>query len=258
MSRPRSPRRAPTRRTQPRPPRPPAPRHLLPRHLLPRRPPLRRLRRSPRPSSRVLTVGLTGGIGSGKSEVSRRLRELGAVVIDADAVAREVVEPGTPGLAAVVEEFGEGGLRADGALDREGLGRVVFGDADKLAKLNAIVHPLVGERIAARMAEVERDHPDGVVVYDVPLLVENDLAGGYDVVLVVAASPETQLRRLVQQRGMSEEDARARIAAQAPLADKLAVADIVIDNDGPLAALGPRVQEVWADLSARAGRTMPA
>src|SRR3954447_10597958 len=258
MSRPRPPRRAPTRRTQPAPPRPPVPRHLLPRHLLPRRPPLRRLRRSPRPSSRVLTVGLTGGIGSGKSEVSRRLRELGAVVIDADAVAREVVEPGTPGLAAVVAEFGEDVLRANGQLDREGLGRIVFGDPEKLARLNAIVHPLVGERIAARMAEVERDHPDGVVVYDVPLLVENDLAGGYDVVLVVAASPETQLRRLVQQRGMSEEDARARIAAQAPLEAKLAVADIVIDNDGPLAALGPRVQEVWADLRARAGRTMPA
>ena len=206
----------------------------------------------------MLTVGLTGGIGSGKSEVSRRLRELGAVVIDADAVAREVVEPGTPGLAAVVEAFGEGVLLADGTLDREGLGRIVFGDPDKLARLNAIVHPLVGERIAGRMAEVERDHPDGVVVYDVPLLVENHLQDGYDVVLVVAASAETQLRRLVQQRGMSEDDARARIAAQAPLADKLAVADIVVDNDGPLAALGPRVQEVWADLSARAGRTMPA
>jgi len=206
----------------------------------------------------VLTVGLTGGIGSGKSEVSRRLRELGAVVIDADAVAREVVEPGTPGLAAVVAEFGEDVLRANGELDREGLGRIVFGDPEKLARLNAIVHPLVGERIGARMAEVERDHPDGVVVYDVPLLVENDLAGGYDVVLVVAASPETQLRRLVQQRGMSEEDARARIAAQAPLEAKLAVADIVIDNDGPLAYLDARVREVWADLRARAGRTMPA
>ena len=206
----------------------------------------------------MLTVGLTGGIGSGKSEVSGRLRELGAVVIDADAVAREVVEPGTPGLAAVVEEFGDGVLRDDGSLDREGLGRVVFGDPDKLARLNAIVHPLVGERIAAQMADVERNHPDGVVVYDVPLLVENNLQDGYDVVLVVAASPETQLRRLIGKRGMTEEDARARIAAQAPLSAKLAVADIVIDNDGPLADLGPRVQEVWADLRARAERTMPA
>ena len=206
----------------------------------------------------MLTVGLTGGIGSGKSEVSRRLRDLGAVVIDADAVAREVVEPGTPGLAAVVDEFGESVLRDDGSLDREGLGRIVFGDADKLARLNAIVHPLVGERIAARMADVERNHPDGVVVYDVPLLVENNLQDGYDVVLVVAASPEVQLRRLVEQRGMTAEDAQARIAAQAPLDAKLAAADIVIDNDGELADLDPRVQEVWADLRDRAGRTMPA
>jgi dephospho-CoA kinase len=204
----------------------------------------------------VLTVGLTGGIGSGKSEVSRRLRGLGAVVIDADAVAREVVEPGTPGLAAVVEEFGDGVLRADGTLDREGLGRIVFGEPAKLAALNAIVHPLVGERIAQMMTDVERGSPDAVVVYDVPLLVENNLQGGYDVVLVVAATPETQLRRLVEQRGMSREDAQARIAAQAPLSAKLAVADIVIDNDGELAALDARVRQVWTDLHARAGRTM--
>jgi dephospho-CoA kinase len=200
----------------------------------------------------MLSVGLTGGIGSGKSEVSRRLRDLGAVVVDADAVAREVVAPGTAGLAAVVAEFGDGLLRPDGSLDREGLGRIVFGDPAKLARLNAIVHPLVGERIAAVMTGVQRDHPDGVVVYDVPLLVENDLAGGYDVVLVVATSPQTQLDRLVGQRGMTVADARARIAAQAPLDAKLAVADIVIDNDGDLAALDTRVAEVWADLSHRA------
>jgi dephospho-CoA kinase len=206
----------------------------------------------------VLTVGLTGGIGSGKSEISRRLRDLGAALIDADAVAREVVEPGTPGLADVVAEFGESVLRPDGTLDREGLGRIVFADPVKLARLNAIVHPRVGDRIAAQMAQVERDHPDGVVVYDVPLLVENNLAGGYHVVLVVAASPETQLRRLVEQRGMTSDDAQARIAAQAPLAEKLAVADIVIENDGPLAELDARVEQVWADLRARAGRTMPA
>lgn len=204
----------------------------------------------------MLTVGLTGGIGSGKSEVSRRLRDLGAVIIDADAVAREVVEPGTPGLTAVVAEFGEGVLRADGSLDREGLGRIVFGDPAKLAALNAIVHPLVGERIGQMMATVERDSPDAVVVYDVPLLVENNLQGGYDVVLVVASTPETQLRRLVEQRGMSREDAQARIAAQAPLSAKLAVADIVIDNDGELGALDARVRQVWTDLRARAGRTI--
>jgi dephospho-CoA kinase len=206
----------------------------------------------------VLSVGLTGGIGSGKSEVSRRLADLGAVVIDADRVAREVVEPGTPGFHRVVAAFGDAVVRPDGALDREALGRVVFADPDKLATLNGIVHPLVGQVIAERMAEVERDHPDAVVVYDVPLLVENNLADRYDVVVVVAAEPSTQLRRLVEQRGMPEEDARARIAAQAPLDAKLAVADVVIDNDGTLADLDARVREVWADLAARAERTMPA
>lgn len=202
----------------------------------------------------MLKVGLTGGIGSGKSEVSRRLRKLGAVIIDADAVAREVVEPGTPGFAAIVEEFGDVVLRSDGGLDREGLGRLVFGDPDKLARLNAIVHPLVGERIATKMAEVERDHPAGVVVYDVPLLVENNLQDGYDVVLVVAASTQTQLRRLVEQRGMTREDAEARIAAQAPLEAKLAVADVVIDNDGDLEALERQVTSAWTELTARPGR----
>ena len=202
----------------------------------------------------MLTVGLTGGIGSGKSQVSRRLRDLGAVIIDADAVAREVVEPGTPGHAAVVEEFGDGVLRPDGTLDREGLGRIVFGDPAKLAALNAIVHPLVGERIGQMMADVERNSPDGIVVYDVPLLVENNLQDGYDVVLVVAASAETQLRRLVEQRGMTAEDAQARIAAQAPLSAKLAVADIVVDNDGDLAALDVQVAGVWQQLLERAGR----
>ena len=202
----------------------------------------------------MLRVGLTGGIGSGKSEVSRRLRQLGAVIVDADAVAREVVEPGTPGLAAVVAAFGDGVLRSDGTLDREGLGRIVFADPDKLGRLNAIVHPLVGERIATQMAEVERDHPDGVVVYDVPLLVENNLQDGYDVVLVVAASRETQLHRLVEIRGMTREDAEARIAAQAPLSAKLAVADIVIDNDGDLSELEEQVERAWAQLQSRAKR----
>ena len=203
----------------------------------------------------MLTVGLTGGIGSGKSEVSRRLADLGAVVIDADRVARDVVEPGTPGFDAVVAEFGSDVVRPDGTLDREGLGRIVFGDPGRLARLNAIVHPLVGERIAAMMAEVERDHPDGIVVYDVPLLVENDLAARYDVVVVVATQPQTQLRRLVEQRGMTEQDARSRIDAQAPLEAKLAVADLVVSNDGTLEDLDRLVKQVWADLRARAERT---
>ena len=204
----------------------------------------------------MLTVGLTGGIGSGKSEVSKRLAELGAVVIDADKIAREVVEPGTAGLRDVVATFGSDVLLPDGTLDREGLGRIVFGDPDKLASLNAIVHPLVGERIATIMADVERDHPDAVVVYDVPLLVENNLQDRYDVVVVVAASTDTQLQRLTANRGMRPEDAQARIAAQAPLEAKLAVADYVIDNDGELAALDEQVKKAWRDLVERVGRTI--
>jgi dephospho-CoA kinase len=205
----------------------------------------------------VLTVGLTGGIGSGKSEVSRRLADLGAVVVDADKVAREVVEPGTSGLQQVVDEFGADVLRPDGSLDREGLGRIVFADPARLARLNAIVHPLVGERIGELIADVEREHPDAVVVHDVPLLVENDLADRYDVVVVVAADPTTQVRRLVEQRGMTEADARARIAAQASLDARLAVADIVIRNEGSLDELDTQVREAWAHLRARAERMMP-
>ncbi|UFQ15027.1 MULTISPECIES: dephospho-CoA kinase [Streptomyces] len=197
----------------------------------------------------MLKVGLTGGIGAGKSEVSRLLVASGAVLIDADKIAREVVAPGTAGLAAVVEAFGREILSADGSLDRPRLGALVFADADKLAALNAIVHPLVG----ARSAELERSAPaEAVVVHDVPLLTENGLAPLYDVVVVVDASPETQLDRLVRLRGMSEEDARARMAAQATREKRLEIADIVIDNNGPLEGLQERVADVWADLVRRA------
>ncbi|MEQ8144420.1 dephospho-CoA kinase [Streptomyces sp. OP7] len=197
----------------------------------------------------MLTVGLTGGIGAGKSEVSRLLVECGAVLIDADRIAREVVEPGTPGLASVVEAFGEEILAEDGSLDRPRLGALVFGDPEKLARLNAIVHPLVG----ARSRELEEAAPeDAVVVHDVPLLTENGLAPLYDLVIVVDASPETQLDRLVRLRGMSEEDARARMAAQAGREQRREIADIVVDNDVPLDALRERVEEVWAELVRRA------
>jgi dephospho-CoA kinase len=193
----------------------------------------------------MLKVGLTGGIGAGKSEVSRRLGELGAVVVDADKIAREVVEPGTDGLRAVVAEFGEEVLAADGTLDRAALGAVVFADPDRLAALNALVHPLV----AARSAELEAAAgPDAVVVHDVPLLAENGLAPLYDRVLVVDASEETRLDRLTRLRGMPESDARARIAAQATREERLSVADIVIDNDGPLEGLDARVRQVWSEL----------
>lgn len=199
----------------------------------------------------ALKVGLTGGIGSGKSEVSRRLGERGAIVIDADRIAREVVEPGTPGLARVVAEFGPEVLREDGSLDRERLGSIVFADAERLAALNAIVHPLVGERVA-RLQDAAP--ADAIVVYDVPLLVENNLAGMYDVVIVVDASDEIRLDRLTRLRGMSEADAKARIAAQAGRAERLRVADIVIPNEGTLDELADHVERVWAELRARAGR----
>lgn len=196
----------------------------------------------------MLKVGLTGGIGAGKSEVSRLLVQHGAVLIDADRIAREVVAPGTPGLAAVVDAFGERVLAPDGGLDRPGLGAIVFADPEKLAVLNSIVHPLVG----ARSRELESTAPaDAVVVHDVPLLAENSLAPLYDVVVVVDAGPETQLDRLVRRRGMSEEDARARMAAQATRDKRLEIADVVIDNDMSLDALRRRVAEVWADLVRR-------
>ncbi|MFJ2472072.1 dephospho-CoA kinase [Streptomyces sp. NPDC087659] len=199
----------------------------------------------------MLKVGLTGGIGAGKSEVSRLLASYGAVLIDADKIAREVVEPGTPGLAAVVEAFGPDVLTPEGTLDRPRLGAIVFSDAERLARLNAIVHPLVG----ARSAELEAAAgPDAVVVHDVPLLTENGLAPLYDLVVVVDAAPETQLDRLVRQRGMTESEARARMAAQATREQRRTIADVLIDNDGPREALEPQVRKVWAELRERARR----
>ncbi|MFG2529610.1 dephospho-CoA kinase [Streptomyces sp. NPDC048516] len=193
----------------------------------------------------MVKVGLTGGIGAGKSEVSRLLASYGAVVVDADKIAREVVEPGTPGLAAVVAEFGSDVLAPDGTLDRPKLGRIVFSDPGKLKALNAIVHPLVG----ARSAELEASAgPDAVVVHDVPLLTENGLAPLYDLVVVVDAAPRTQLDRLVRLRGMAEDEATSRMGAQATREQRLAVADLVIDNDGPLDALEPQVRAVWERL----------
>lgn len=196
----------------------------------------------------MLRVGLTGGIGAGKSEVSRRLAAQGAVVIDADLIAREVVAPGTAGLAQVVAEFGPGILTADGSLDREKLGDVVFSDPDRRARLNAIVHPLVG----ARMRELENSAgPAAIVVHDVPLIAENNLADGYDLVVVVDVPPRIQLDRLVRQRGMSREQARARIAAQASRDQRLAIAGMVVDNSGSLAELDRQVGDLWAELRRR-------
>ena len=192
----------------------------------------------------MLKVGLTGGIGSGKSTVSRQLSSYGAVVIDADVVAREVVAPGSPGLAQVVAEFGTAVLRPDGSLDREAVGALVFADPARLAALNAIVHPLVG----ARMDELEEQaRADGapVVVLDVPLLAENGLAPLYDEVVVVDCPVEVAVRRLVELRGMTEEDARARIAAQATREQRRAVATHVLDNSGTPEQLAQQVRALW-------------
>jgi len=201
----------------------------------------------------VLRVGLTGGIGSGKSEVSRRLAAHGAVILDADVAAREVVALGTPGLASVAETFGPGVLRPDGALDRERLGAIVFADPAARQRLNAITHPLVRDWMqAAERAAVDETGGKAIVVHDVPLLAEGRGPSGFDLVIVVDVPPELQVERLVSQRGMTEDQARARMAAQASREQRLAVADLVIDNSGSLADLDRRVAEVWADLERRA------
>jgi dephospho-CoA kinase len=191
----------------------------------------------------VLRIGLTGGIGSGKSTVSRLLEQRGAVIVDADAIAREVVAAGTPGLTAVTEAFGDGVVAPDGSLDRPALAAVVFADPEARKRLDAIVHPLV----RARAIEVAAAAPaDAVVVSDVPLLVETGQAGSYDLVLVVEADPATRVARLVQ-RGLTAEDARARMAAQATDEQRRAVADVVLDNSGTPEELEAQVDRFWAD-----------
>jgi len=192
-------------------------------------------------------MGLTGGIGSGKSTVSGLLAERGAVIVDADRIAREVVEPGTPGLAAVVEAFGPRVLNDDGSLDRPALAAIVFADPEARRRLDGIVHPLVRERAVELAAQAP---PGAVVVHDIPLLAETGQAGSYDLVLVVEAEPETRVARLVG-RGLSEDDARARIAAQATDEQRRAVADVVIDNSGSREELAAQVDRFWAD---RVGR----
>jgi dephospho-CoA kinase len=187
-------------------------------------------------------------VGSGKSTVARLLAEDGALIIDADAIAREVVEPGTPGFDAVVAEFGPDVVGADGALDRPKLASIVFADDARLAQLNAIVHPLVRQRTAEVMAHAPED---AIVVYDVPLLVESNLAAGFDRVVVVEATLETRLARL-EARGMAEADARTRMAAQATDEQRRAAADVVIANDASLDELRRNVADLWELLTAAA------
>ena len=193
-------------------------------------------------------MGMTGGVASGKSTVSALLRSLGAIVVDADALAREVVAPGTPGLAAVLTEFGPEMLGLDGGLDRARLGALVFADPARRATLEGIVHPLV----RARAAEIEASAPAGaVVVHDIPLLVETGQASSFDAVLVVDVPVEVQVARAVRDRGWSEEEARSRIAAQASREERLAAATYVVDNSGTIEDLRQRVAEVFAELTGR-------
>ncbi|WP_087873406.1 dephospho-CoA kinase [Arthrobacter globiformis] len=190
----------------------------------------------------MLKIGLTGGIASGKSLVATRLEELGAVLVDADAIAREVVEPGTPGLAAIVAAFGPEILDAAGRLDRPRLGAIVFQETERRAELNGIIHPLVRERAAAVIAAAPAD---AVVVQDIPLLVETGQQKNFHLVLVVDAPEDVRLRRMTEHRGMTEADARSRIAAQASRQDRLAAADAVLTNSGTRAELLASVDRLW-------------
>jgi dephospho-CoA kinase len=205
-------------------------------------------------------IGLTGGIASGKTAVAARLSELGAVVVDADALAREVVEPGTPALAEIAAEFGDAVIAPDGSLDRPALGAVVFSQPDRLARLNAITHPAVWRRARELFSAAEAADPHAVVVYDVPLLVE--AAGtrpiSFDLVVVVQADVETRLQRLVELRGMDRAEAARRIGSQATDADRLAIADVVIDSNGTLDETMRRVDALWADVAARASAVSEA
>ena len=195
----------------------------------------------------AMRVGLTGGVASGKSTVSAMLEELGAVIIDADKLAREVVARGTPGLAAVVEAFGPGLLTADGDLDRPAMGAVVFGDEAKRRVLEGIIHPLVFERIVALEGAADAG---ALVVHDIPLLAESGRADTFDAVVVVDVPTETQVERMLRDRGWTAEDAASRTAAQSSREDRRAIATYVIHNTGSLEDLRRRVGEVYAALAA--------
>jgi dephospho-CoA kinase len=195
-----------------------------------------------------VNVGLTGGLGSGKSTVAALFGEHGAVIIDADVVAREVVRAGTPGFAAVVARFGPGVVGPDGELDRAALARIVFADGAALDELNAIVHPLVGSRSAELAAAVP---PGAVVVHDIPLLAENGLADRFDTVVVVEADREIRLARLAE-RGLTRAEAEARMAAQATDEQRRAIADEIVRNDGDLDSLARQIDRLWDRLSGSA------
>lgn len=193
-------------------------------------------------------VALTGGIASGKSTIARRLAERGAVIVDADQVVRDVQQPGSPVLQAIAAEFGDGMLRADGSLDRAGLGARVFGDDSAVKTLNAIVHPAVRSESQRRFREAFAADPDAVVVYDVPLLAEARLADPWDLIVVAHAPADVRARRLVELRGLSPAEASARIASQVSDDERLRLADAVIETDGVLEDTLRRTDELWASL----------
>ena len=193
----------------------------------------------------MILVGLTGGIGSGKSTVSQMLASRGAVIVDADAITRELQAPGEPLLGVIADRFGRDVIDADGSLIRQKLADIVFGNVDALADLNKIVHPAVGREMARRIDE-QRD-TDNIIVLDIPLLAENPRSG-LSGVIVVEIDPELAVRRLVEHRGMSESDARARIERQTSLEKRREIADFIIDNSGDIASLESQVSEMWKSI----------
>lgn len=199
----------------------------------------------------MLLVALTGGIASGKSTVARRLEEHGAVVVDADLVARQVVEPGEPALARIAKEFGPGVIAADGSLDRAALGAIVFSDPEGRQRLNAITHPAVLERSRALFAAAGAADPDAIVVYDIPLLVEAGRGDEFDLTVVVHAATETRVQRMIELRGMTREEALHRINSQATDTDRFAIADVVIDADSSLEQTLEQTDALWENLRAR-------
>ena len=202
-------------------------------------------------------IGLTGGIAAGKSVVAARLAEWGAHIIDADALAREVVEPGTPALAAIVDRFGSGVLDVNGALDRAALGEIIFGDEQLRLDLNAIVHPAVRQAYEERVLQVEAKDPRSIVVYDVPLLAEARAASEFSMVIVVDAPAATRIDRLVTRRGMKRPAAEARVAAQASDAERRAMADVVIDSSGSLESTMAQVDALWKSIVAERAAGIP-
>lgn len=199
-------------------------------------------------------IGLTGGIASGKSVVAARLAEHGAIVTDADRLAREVVEAGTPGLAAIVERFGPSVIAGDGSLDRPALGAIVFADAEARRALNDITHPAIAKRRAELVRDAVARDPHAVIVNDIPLLVETIPAGaptGFDLVVVVSATPETRIARMTELRGLSRAEAERRIAAQATEEQRRAIADVVIDSNGSLEETLAQADRLWASVRDR-------